>query len=124
MVVESNDGVRVEDDYIYGMVGNTVSVGGLVNLPKDKVQLDDGVFEVLLIRQPKNPKDWQDILAALTTQTLVDGGAVIGFPASRVTFTCDQSVSWTLDGEFGGERKVTVIENVNQAYLLACGSET
>jgi YegS/Rv2252/BmrU family lipid kinase len=122
MVVETDQGVRVEDDYIYGMVGNTVSVGGLVNLPKDKVQLDDGIFEVLLIRQPRNPKDWQDILAALTTQTLVPGGAVTGLPASRVTFTCQQPVSWTLDGEFGGERKITTIENVHDAYQLACGS--
>jgi YegS/Rv2252/BmrU family lipid kinase len=124
MVVETDQGVRVEDDYIYGMVGNTVSVGGLVNLPRDKVQLDDGVFEVLLIRQPKNPMDLTNILTALTTQTLVDGGAVTGFPASRVTFTCDQPVSWTLDGEFGGERNITVIENIHQAYMLACGSET
>lgn len=121
MKVETPDGVTVEDDYIYGMVGNTVSVGGLVNLPRDKVQLDDGVFEVLLIRQPKNAKDWQDILTSLTTQKLVEGGAVTGFPARKVTFTCDQPVSWTLDGEFGGEREVTVIENLPRAFVLAQG---
>ncbi len=123
MKVETSDGVCVEDDYIYGMVGNTVSVGGLVNLPRDKVQLDDGVFEVLLLRQPKTAKDWQDILTALTTQKMVEGGAVTGFSASRVTFTCRQPVSWTLDGEFGGERTVTAIENLPRAFMLACGRE-
>ena len=122
MQVETSDGQRWEDDYIYGMVSNTVSVGGLVSLPRDKVLLDDGVFEALLIRQPKNAKDWQNILTALATQKLVEGGPVTGFSAGRVTFTCDKAVSWTLDGEFGGERTVTAIENLPRAFVLACGA--
>ena len=122
MKVETSDGYTAEDDYIYGMVSNTVSVGGLVSLPRDKVLLDDGVFEGLLIRQPKNPRDWQNLLTALTTQKLVEGGPVTGFTASRVTFTCDKAVSWTLDGEFGGERAVTAIENLPRAFVLACGA--
>ena len=69
MTVSTPDGPEAEGDFIYGMVGNTVSVGGLVNLPRDKVRLDDGLFEVLLIRQPKTAKDWQSILTALTTAT-------------------------------------------------------
>ena len=122
MQVETSDGQRWEDDYIYGMVSNTVSVGGLVSLPRDKVLLDDGVFEALLVRQPKNAKDWQNILTALATQKLVEGGPVTGFSAGRVTFTCDKAVSWTLDGEFGGERTVTAIENLPRAFVLACGA--
>lgn len=122
MKVETDRGAVVEDDFIYGMVSNTVSVGGLVNLPKDKVMLDDGVFEVLLIHQPKTPKDWQDILTSLTAQKLAAGGAVTGLSASRVTFACDRPVSWTLDGEFGGERAVTTIENIPRAFVLACGN--
>ena len=61
----------MEGDFIYGMVGNTVSVGGLVNLPRDKVLLDDGRFEVILIRQPKTAKDWQSILTAPAPQAMV-----------------------------------------------------
>lgn len=124
MKVETSDGVTAEGEYIYGMVSNTVSVGGLMNLPKDKVRLDDGVFEVLLIRQPKTPKDWQDILNALAAQKSEESGAVTEFAASRVTFTCDRPVSWTLDGEFGGERAVAIIENLPRVFVLACGSST
>ena len=118
--VETADGVTVEGDYIYGMVGNTVSVGGLVKLPKDKILLDDGLFEVILIRKPKTPKDLQDILTALTTQKM-EGGAVMGFTASKVIFTSQVPLSWTLDGEYGGERAVTTIENLPRAFVLACG---
>ena len=123
MTVSAN-GREVEGDFIYGMVGNTVSVGGLVNLPRDKVRLDDGLFEVILIRQPKTGKDWQDILTALTTLEMAEDGAVIGFAAGEVTFTCDAPVAWTVDGEFGGEQAVTVVKNLPQALTMSCGAPT
>lgn len=122
MKVERGDGAVIEGDYIYGMVSNTVSVGGIMNLPRDVVKLDDGVFEVLLIRQPKSVKDWQDILSALASQKIIGSeGMVTGFQAERVTFTCDKPVAWTVDGEFGGERVVTEIENLPRAFVLARG---
>ena len=122
MTVSTDDGREVEGDFIYGMVGNTVSVGGLGNLPRDKVLLDDGRFEVILIRQPQNGKDWQSILTALTTLEMVPDGAVVGFAASQVTFTCGQAVAWTVDGEFGGEQTVTHVTNIPQALTIACGA--
>lgn len=121
MTVRSADGQETEGDFIYGMVGNTVSVGGLVNLPRDKVLLDDGRFEVILIRQPKTPKDWQSILTALTTLQMVEDGAVVGFSASEITFNSDAPVAWTVDGEFGGEQAVTAVKNLPRALMMACG---
>ena len=121
MKVTAGDGRETEGDFIYGMVGNTVSVGGLVNLPRDKVLLDDGRFEVILIRRPENGKDWQSILTALTTLELAEDGAVTGFAASEITFECGQSVAWTVDGEFGGEQAVTHVKNLPQAVTIACG---
>ena len=121
MKVTTAEGHEAEDDFIYGMVGNTVSVGGLVNLPRDKVRLDDGLFEVLLLRLPRTIEDWQSILTALTTLEPDEGGAVLAFPASEVTFTCDQSVAWTVDGEFGGEQAVTTVRNRSRAITIACG---
>ena len=112
---------ETEGDFIYGMVGNTVSVGGLVNLPRDLVRLDDGQFEVILIRQPRTIEDWQSILTALTTLEPVEDGAVTAFSAGEVTFSCDQSVAWTVDGEFGGEQPVTTVRNLTQAITMACG---
>ena len=124
MKVSTPEGKEVEGDFIYGMVGNTVSVGGLVNLPRDKVLLDDGRFEVILIRQPKTAKDWQSILTALTTLELSkDGeGAVVGFSAGEVTFACGMPVAWTVDGEFGGEQQITTVKNLPRALTIACGA--
>ena len=122
MRVTSAEGHEVEGDFIYGMVGNTVSVGGLVNLPRDKILLDDGRFEVILIRQPKSAKDWQAILTALTTLKPSEDGVVTGFVSGDITFTCGQPVAWTVDGEFGGEQAVTHIKNLPQALTMACGT--
>lgn len=124
MKVVTGDGQKVEGDFIYGMVGNTVSVGGLVNLPRDKVLLDDGLFEVLLIRQPKTARDWQSILTALTTLQMEEDGAVVGIEAGTLTFTCDRPVAWTVDGEFGGEQESTTVKNLNKALTIACGAES
>ena len=122
MKVTAAEGHEVEGDFIYGMVGNTVSVGGLVNLPRDVVRLDDGLFEVILIRQPRSIEDWQSILAALTTLEPDEDGAVVAFPAGAVTFTCDRSVAWTVDGEFGGEHTVAAVRNQPRAITMACGT--
>ena len=122
MKVTSAEGHEVEGDFIYGMVGNTVSVGGLVSLPRDKVLLDDGRFEVILIRQPKNGRDWQSILTALTTLQMAEDGAVVGFSAGETTFACDRPVAWTVDGEFGGEQTVTHVRNLPRSLTMATGA--
>lgn len=120
MEVTAPGGVRVEGDFIYGMVGNTASVGGVLSLPRDKVKLDDGEFEVLLVRQPKSSSDWQSILTALSKKDVVQDGAVVGFTANEVTFRCDKPVAWTVDGEFGGKREETVVTNLYRAVQIAC----
>ena len=122
MTVTAAGGHEVEGDFIYGMVGNTVSVGGLMNLPRDMVRLDDGLFEVILLRQPKTIEDWQSILTALTTLEPSEDGAVVAFSASEVTFSCDRDVAWTVDGEFGGEHAVTAVRNQTRAITMACGT--
>ena len=121
MKVTADGGHEVEGDFIYGMVGNTVSVGGLVNLPRDMVRLDDGRFEVVLIRQPRTLEDWQSILTALTTLEPDEDGAVVAFSAGEITFTCDQDVAWTVDGEFGGEHAAATVRNLTRAITMACG---
>ena len=122
MEVAADDGRKISGDFIYGMVSNTLSVGGMMSLPRDQVKLDDGRFEVLLIRPPRTPKDWQSIIASLNAQQAErEDGAVAGFTASQVTFCCDRPVAWTVDGEFGGEREETTVRNLPSALRIACG---
>lgn len=119
MRVTYDDG-EVEGDFIFGMVSNTRSVGGFQGWPAKDVLLDDGKFEVVLVRQPKNAAELNRILTAVITQNPGSDGLVLGFHAARVEFcaTDGNAVPWTLDGEFGGEHQTAVVENVPQALTL------
>ena len=111
------DGKTVEGDYIYGMISNTLSVAGMKSLKKENVKLDDGLFEVVLIKMPQNPIDLQAILTGLVTQDL-SSDMFCKFKASEVCFTSKVEVPWTLDGEFGGKIKRADIKNYNKAIEI------
>ena len=66
----SHDGETIEDEFIYGMVTNSRSVGGFRNMVGKQVVFDDGLFEVTLIKKPKNPLELQEIIAALLIEQI------------------------------------------------------
>ena len=120
--VEHDNGVE-EGEFLYGMVSNTVSVGGFRGMPEREVKLDDGLFEVVLIRQPQNAAQLQSLLAALVqpAHAASAGGTVTAFHTSHLTVTCAEEMPWTLDGEFGGAHKVVEIENLPRALDIVYG---
>jgi YegS/Rv2252/BmrU family lipid kinase len=120
LTVTHDDGM-LEGDFFYGMVSNTVSVGGFKGLPTDKVKLDDGQFEVVLVRQPKSLPELQSIITTLLQQKAVDGGAVITFHTAHLKVECQDPLPWTLDGEYGGDPRSTRIDNDWQAIRLVYG---
>lgn len=116
-----HDGGILEGDFIYGMVTNTNSVGGFKVFPSDQVSLDDGVFEVVLVRQPKNVADLQDALVSLVRQSHEESRQVEAFHTSRLKVAAAEPLPWTLDGEYGGDPEVAKIENLHKAITLVWG---
>lgn len=110
MEVEVN-GQVIRDEFIYGMVSNSTSIGGMKNLTGTDVQLDDGKFEVTLIRMPQNPIQLNQILAALVMPRLNETEYIYSLKADRIHFHCEDYAPWTLDGEYGGEHKDVAIIN-------------
>lgn len=107
-----------EDEYIYGMVSNSRSVGGFKNLTaKRDVQMDDGLLEVTLIKRPKNPLELNEILMALVTR--IDNTDLIeSFKTDRILMEFEEEIPWTLDGEFGGSHKFAQIEARKHAMKI------
>ncbi|MCM1189995.1 MAG: YegS/Rv2252/BmrU family lipid kinase [bacterium] len=101
----------IEDDFIFGMVTNSVSVGGFKNITGKNVKLDDGVFEVTLIKVPKNPAELNNIMLALLNRD-IDAGGMYCFRTAEVTFETKEPLTWTLDGENGGSHTKAVIRNI------------
>lgn len=111
------DGKRVEDDFIFGMITNSVSVGGFKNITGKNVKLDDGVFEVTLIKAPRNPVELNQIMYALLNRN-IDTDLMYCFRTGHLELSSPEPVAWTLDGENGGMHKEVVIDNLHQAIEM------
>ena len=112
-----HDGEVIEDEFIFGMVTNSRSVGGFSNMVGKNIVFDDGLFEVTLIKTPKNPIALQEIIAALLIEQ-VDTKHMYTFKTRKITFDSVEEIPWTLDGEFGGEQDYVEIENVQKAMEI------
>ena len=102
-----------EDDYVYGGCLSTLSLGGnLLSLDEEMVKLDDGKFEVLLIKAPRDLIDFGDLLNDLSTNTL-NGSHTEFFDFSEAYCEFDEDPSWCIDGEpYSGplDTKLTVLQ--------------
>lgn len=107
----------IEDDFIYGMITNSQSVGGFKRITGKHVKLDDGVFEVTLIKRPKNAMELNNIMVSLLNRD-IDSNAMYCFTAAELTLEAEEEVAWTLDGEFGGNHKQVHIANKCKAIEI------
>lgn len=116
-ILGNGEETAVEDDFIFGMVSNSRSVGGFKNLTGKNVDMNDGLFEVTLITRPKNPLELQEILAAILKEE-DNTDLIYSFKTKKIQFESNEEVPWTLDGEFGGNHQKIAIENKHQALNL------
>lgn len=121
MKITTQDTV-IEDDFLYGMVTNSVSVGGFKGITGKFVDLSDGVFEVTLIKRPKSLEELNQIIGALTLRD-IDAAQMYCFKTSYLKIETPEEVAWTLDGEFGGRHTEVVIRNLNQALEIMVPAE-
>ncbi|HZK28718.1 MAG TPA: YegS/Rv2252/BmrU family lipid kinase [Clostridia bacterium] len=108
------DGVDYSGDYIFGGILNSFSVGGLIRL--DDVLFDDGLFEVLLVKPPKNVGQIAKLVSLLLRRKT--GDAIIRKRTRQAVFKFDKPVSFTVDGEYGGAREMWQITNIPCAIHL------
>jgi len=107
------EGQRIQDKFIYGMVTNSTSVAGFEGMTGKDVRLDDGEFEVTLIKCPMNLTELNEIIACLTN-LIDDSNLIYSFKAKELHILSKEPISWTLDGEFGGVHDEVRIENLCQ----------
>lgn len=112
------DGKVIEDDFIYGMISNSNSVGGFKGLTGSNIVLDDGLYEVTLVKMPKNIQELGSIAQAMINPKL-KSEYVIRFKVSEIRAYSAEAVGWTVDGECGGSHKsVTIRNNPNAVTIM------
>ena len=111
------DGERFEGEFIFGAVCNSTSLGGLVKLDPSRVRMDDGKFELLLLRMPKTALDLQNLITAMTRMQYDYPGVILRH-VRRVTLTTEENLPWSLDGEYCPSAPRVEIENLPAAIQL------
>lgn len=111
------DGEVLDGDYLFGAVCNSTSIGGLMKLDPERVVLDDGKFEMLLIPNPKTPLELQNLVLALLNQHY-DREGVVFRHVSSVHLETEEELPWSLDGEYAASVPVVNIRNEQGALKL------
>ena len=117
VAVTLDDGEREEGDYIFGAVSNSTSVGGILTLDPEIVDMNDGQFELLLVKYPENPAELAAMVIALTSQNY-ESPFLIFRTARKLQVEASPDMDWTLDGEFAKGCSELVIENLHSAISV------
>ena len=105
------DGKRVSGSFVFGAAANSLSIGGIVKLRPDEVDLTDGLHELLLIRTPELPGDLSATIGSILAGDF-DPDHVVMLRGRRIEFRCREEVPWCLDGEYAGKCKTAVVETL------------
>ena len=114
--IEADDEV-FEDEYIFGAVCNSTSLGGLMKLDPNHVKMDDGKFEMLLVRNPRTILELQGILTALLNQNYHHEDLIFRH-ISTLTAEPAGELPWSLDGEYAPSAEEVTIRNCPRALTF------
>lgn len=114
------DGETLDGEYLFGAVCNSTSIGGLMKLDAGSVILDDGLFELLLIPNPRNAQELNNLIMALLNQQY-DREGLIFRHVSSIHLETKEQLPWSLDGEYAPAAPIVDIVNQRQAVPLLLG---
>ena len=123
MVVETG-GKSYEDDFLFGAVSNSTSIGGLLKYDPGQVDVCDGLLEVLLIRSPKNPGQFFSVIKAVLAKNFGNHPSIVFDRSDRITVHPSKRSDWSLDGEFAystGSCEIRCLRN--RLRFIAPGDE-
>ncbi len=111
------DGEVLDGTYLFGAVCNSTSLGGLMKLDPNRVVLDDGKFELLLIPMPKSPAELPNLVRSLLDQKY-DRGSLVFRHVSSLRLETEEELPWSLDGEFAASTPVVEIQNREKGLTM------
>ena len=116
------DGTIIEDDFIFGAISNSTSVGGILTLSPDVVDMSDGLLEVLLVRAPKSLLEIHECIQAVQTQKY-NCSMITFLSGHHIKIWADPDMPWTLDGEReDGHAQVDIVNQHLAIHLIQRGT--
>lgn len=115
--MEMEDSI-VEDDFIFGCISNSTSIGGILTLDPKVVDMADGLMEVFLVRAPRNLTEISQCIQAIQSQQYNNCAMITFCPAQKVKVITSGPLTWTLDGERADGETEIEVENLHHAIRL------
>ena len=111
------DGVEYDDEYVFGAISNSTSIGGVVKLSSEIVDMSDGLFEIILIKKIRTPADLSQVLISLANSDF-NNKMFDFFHASQISLVSDTGINWSLDGEEADSGAELTINNLHNAITI------
>ena len=108
----------VEDDFLFGAICNSTSVGGILTLDPSQVDMGDGLMEILLVRAPRNLAEITECIQAVQSGRYNDCAMITFGSARKMKIYADPEMPWTLDGEKEEGHAMVEVENLHHAIRL------
>ncbi len=112
------DNSVIEDDFAFGAISNSTSVAGILSLDPNHVDMQDGLFELLLIRTPKTLVELTECIQALQSQKYEGCNLITFCKARKIKVLDEPGLAWSLDGERAESDGVTDVENIHLAIRI------
>lgn len=112
------EGVLHEGDYLFGAISNSTSLGGILSISPDMVDMNDGEFECMLIKNPESAMQLSKILHAVTTSQFEDCEMIEFFSAGEISVNKGPEGGWSLDGEYEPGGDGISVKNLHSAIKL------
>lgn len=117
LTVKTDDEV-LEGSFILGLVTNSLSIGGFKSRMLGNVELDDGRFEVILIKKPESAAELHEAATSLMRESLDDNKYIVHRKTKKLEVISEGAIDWTLDGEYGGNLKRVEIINLKKDVFV------
>lgn len=114
--IEYDEGI-IKDDIMIGLVSNSNSIAGMKTIFRNYADLNDGLFEVLLVKAPKNVNLLRSIVTSIVEKNF-DAELFYSFKTSHISIKCDEEINWTIDGEYCGTFNTADINVINKALAI------
>lgn len=111
------DSETVKGEFIFGAITNSLSIGGIFKYPRSRVSLNDGNFEIMMIKRPKDLVELGNIVASMNSGTFNDKN-ILFIQAPKLSISIDSPCPFTLDGEYGGDYTEMEIENIKEKVTI------
>lgn len=116
------DGQEVEDDFLFGAICNSTSIGGILTLDPDQVDMGDGLLEIMLVRHARSLEELSACIQAVQSQKY-DCEMITFRSARSIQIFANPDMPWTLDGEREDGHAEIEIENLHQAITVIARRE-